>query len=339
MGLWHTDGRNSVSEQSTKSSECHGYICTKRGRVAACHTSGSLVSRKHSVTHQPALPSHASCFVYLHKLHLPVHLSHILDDTTIIIMGRFGKSYTRRHSYLHSMKGLTLDVNSISEFPSLSGGGTQSAQTPTPGQAIWSTINQRAAQQSLLQRQPQPPVASQAPSRASQTQSSQPSQSLPPRDDLFPSGSQFATQLDDFRNGGQGISGQLSGSTQPQTGNIEEFPPLGKNNPANMGQDRRESLIQVGSIGGFGGSIGFSNQSLQGQARGSVGSSLQARRDGTGISSPGPTTTGMRSLSKRPAETTHTDGSVSITIPHRPSSKWHRSRGKRWPHFFLRMDI
>jgi hypothetical protein len=49
-----------------------------------------------------------------------------------------------------------------------------------------------------------------------------------------PSGSQFANRLDDFRNGGQGISSQLSAGGQPQPSNIEEFPPLGRNAAAEL---------------------------------------------------------------------------------------------------------
>lgn len=58
---------------------------------------------------------------------------------------------------------------------------------------------------------------------------------------MFPTGSQFANGLDDFRNGGQGISGQLSANGQPQTESMHEFPPL-------SGQERSNS--QFGSYGG-----------------------------------------------------------------------------------------
>lgn len=68
---------------------------------------------------------------------------------------------------------------------------------------------------------------------------------------MFPSGSQFANRLDDFRNGGQGISSQLGAGSQPQTGNIEEFPPLGRNVPAELGQDRRTSLMQNAGFGSY----------------------------------------------------------------------------------------
>lgn len=147
------------------------------------------------------------------------------------------------------------------EFPSLSGAPQQS-QSQNPGQVVWANASQRATQQTPIQRQ-QPPT-SQPPSRASQTQSYPQQQSQISHEDLFPSGSQFANRLDDFRNGGQGLSGQLSGG-QPQTGNIEEFPPLGKNVAAELSQDRRGSLLQSAGFGNYGAGMGFGvNQSQAG---------------------------------------------------------------------------
>ena len=131
------------------------------------------------------------------------------------------------------------------EFPSLSGASQQS-QSQNPGLA-WANAGQRAGQQAPIQRQ-QPP-SSQPPSRMSQTQSHP--QTQPSHDDLFPSGSQFANRLDDFRNGGQGISSQLGAGSQPQTGNIDEFPPLGRNVPGDLGQDRRGSLLQSTGFGSY----------------------------------------------------------------------------------------
>jgi len=138
--------------------------------------------------------------------------------------------------------------DTFSEFPSLSGAPQQS-QSQNPGQLVWANASQRAAQHTPVQRQ-QPP--SQSPSRASQTQSHPTQQqSQPPHDDMFPSGAQFANRLDDFRNGGQGISSQLGAGGQPQTGNIDEFPPLGRNVAAELGQDRRTSLMQNGGFGSY----------------------------------------------------------------------------------------
>ena len=67
----------------------------------------------------------------------------------------------------------------------------------------------------------------------------------------FSTGSQFTSGLDDYRHGGQGGVGQLSGINQPQTGNIEEFPPLGRNGNDESVQDRRGSLMQNAAFGGF----------------------------------------------------------------------------------------
>lgn len=140
-----------------------------------------------------------------------------------------------------------------SEFPSLSGASQQS-QSQNP---VWANASQRAAQHTPVQRQQHPPT-SQPPSRASQTQQlpvQQPSQ--PPHDDMFPSGAQFANRLDDFRNGGQGISSQIGAGSQPQTGNIDEFPPLGRNVgnvgnvAAELAQERRTSLMQGAGFGAY----------------------------------------------------------------------------------------
>ncbi|KAH1276845.1 hypothetical protein KXX33_005182 [Aspergillus fumigatus] len=160
----------------------------------------------------------------------------------------------------------------LSDFPSLSGAPQQS-QTPNPG-LVW---GQRALQQTP-QRQQHP--TSQAPSRAPQTQSHHPQQqSQPSHDDVFLSGAQFANRLDDFRNGGQGISGQLGGSAQPQTGNIDEFPPLGRNVAADLGQDRRESLMQSAGLGNFGGTMPFTgaNQNQSAQNRTMIGGSINGQ--------------------------------------------------------------
>lgn len=76
---------------------------------------------------------------------------------------------------------------------------------------------------------------------------------------MFPSGAQFANRLDDFRNGRQGINSQLAAGTQPQTGNIDEFPPLGRNAAPELPNARRESLMQNAGFGGYSsGMIGVS---------------------------------------------------------------------------------
>jgi CCR4-NOT transcription complex subunit 2 len=114
-------------------------------------------------------------------------------------------------------------------------------------------------QQTPVQRQQHP--TSQVPSRPIQTQSHPQQQSQPSHDDVFPSGAQFANRLDDYRNGGQGISGQLGAGAQPQTGNIDEFPPLGRNVAAELGQDRRGSLMQSAGFGSYNAGMPLSNAS------------------------------------------------------------------------------
>ncbi|CAK47590.1 uncharacterized protein An02g03090 [Aspergillus niger] len=165
----------------------------------------------------------------------------------------------------------------LSDFPSLSGASPQS-QTQNPSHLVWANASQRAMQQTPVQR-PQH-ATSQAPSRAPQTQTHHPQQqSQPSHDDVFPSGAQFANRLDDFRNGGQGISGQLGAGGQPQTGNIEEFPPLGRNITTDLGQDRRGSLIQSTGLGNYNGGLSFTgvSQAQSAQARNMVAASVNGQ--------------------------------------------------------------
>ncbi|BCR88064.1 uncharacterized protein ACHE_40628A [Aspergillus chevalieri] len=168
----------------------------------------------------------------------------------------FGAMGTFAQSLSGSQPATPLD---LSEFPSLS--GAPPSQTQNPSQMVWANASQRAAQ-TPVQRQ-QPPTT-QPPSRTSQTPSHIPQQqNQPSHDDLFPSGMQFANRLDDFRGGGQGISGQLAGG-QPQTGSIDEFPPLGRNVTADLGQDRRGSMMQNAGLGGY------SSASVNGQETGRI---------------------------------------------------------------------
>ncbi|KAL2872350.1 NOT2/NOT3/NOT5 family protein [Aspergillus lucknowensis] len=172
----------------------------------------------------------------------------------------------------------------LSDFPSLSGASSQS-QAQNQAHLIWANASQRGVQQTPVQRQQHP--TSQPPSRGPQTQSHLPQhQNQSSNDDLFPSGPQFANRLDDYRNGGQGISGQLGGATQPQTGNIDEFPPLGRNAPTDLGQDRRSSLMQGAGFGGFNTNLQFSgaNQGQGNQARNIMAASVSGQER---ITSPG----------------------------------------------------
>lgn len=174
----------------------------------------------------------------------------------------------------------------------------QPNQAQSSAQAVWANAGQRATQQTPVQRQ-QPP-SSQAPSRTSQTQTHY-TQQQPSQDDVFPSGAQFANRLDDFRSGGQGISGQLGGGAQPQTGNIEEFPPLGRNAADippggiharlnDIGQERRDSVLQSTGFGSYGPGLAFSSQTQSSQAR-NISSTVNGQENNRVIS-PGTSASG-----------------------------------------------
>ncbi|QMW30000.1 hypothetical protein G4B84_005335 [Aspergillus flavus NRRL3357] len=173
---------------------------------------------------------------------------------------------------------LTANTGSLSasDFPSLSGAPPQS-QAQNPGHLVWANASQRAMQQTPVQRQQHP--TSQAPSRPIQTQSLPQQQSQPSHDDVFPSGAQFANRLDDYRNGGQGISGQLGSGAQPQTGNIDEFPPLGRNVAAEIGQDRRGSLMQSAGFGSYNAGLPLSgaSQAQSTQNRNAISASINGQ--------------------------------------------------------------
>ena len=144
-----------------------------------------------------------------------------------------------------------------SEFPSLSGNAQTHYQNP--GQAIWANANQRAVQHTPVQRpQQQHPTSVQASTQQQQQQGLQGQEHSPlGTDTLFSTRLQFSSTLDDYRHGGQVGVGQLSGTSQPQTGNIEEFPPLGRNGNDESSQDRRGSLMQSAAFGSFSSSNNF----------------------------------------------------------------------------------
>ncbi|KAL1953749.1 hypothetical protein VTO42DRAFT_2313 [Malbranchea cinnamomea] len=170
----------------------------------------------------------------------------------------------------------------LSEFPSLSGG--PQIHTPNPSQAIWANATQRAAQHNVLQRQAQGPVASQPVSRSSQPQShQQQSQSHTPHDDSHPPGTQFNAQLDDMRSGS--IIGQLPSGNQPQPGSIEEFPPLGKGTPVDLGQERRDNMLQGGTFGNYGNGTAAINTSRSPMSQVPNGLAGQEKEDMSGVTS------------------------------------------------------
>jgi CCR4-NOT transcription complex subunit 2 len=178
------------------------------------------------------------------------------------------RSRWRGHPYTRSQgRGVCRDtsstlivINKYSEFPSLS--GAPQPQHQNPAQAVWANANQRASQHTPVQR-PQHQTSNQPLSSIQPQSQPQQPQQLPqqptqqPSDDLFPSSSQFTNGLDDYRHGGQAGVGQLSGLNQPQPGNIDDFPPLGRNGNGEIGQDRRGGLIQNAAFGGYPNGAGF----------------------------------------------------------------------------------
>lgn len=141
------------------------------------------------------------------------------------------------------------------EFPSLSGAPQQQYQNP--GQAVWATANQRVTQHTPVQR-PQHSHLS-APGLAPSHQQSHPNQDQLQQtiDDAFFDTSHITNTMDDYRNGGQGGVGQLSGSQQPQPSSIDDFPPLGRNGHGEIGQDRRGNMMQNAAAGAFPNSSAF----------------------------------------------------------------------------------
>lgn len=156
------------------------------------------------------------------------------------------------------------------EFPSLS--GAPQAQQNTSAQQMWANPNLRTAtQQNTIQRpQGQGQQQGHGGQAASQQLQSQ------AHDDS--SQSQFSGAGDDYRFGGQGGVGQLSGGAQPQTGNIEEFPPLGGPG-GEVGPDRRAGLIQ--SAAAFGGSANAGAFPGLGQTRNGLSSPTETQQDRT----------------------------------------------------------
>jgi CCR4-NOT transcription complex subunit 2 len=136
--------------------------------------------------------------------------------------------------------------------------GAPQAQHQNPGQAVWA---QRPAQQSQAQRQQQ--EAQDIPQQGLR-QNQQQQQSS--NDENFPSGNQFANSLDDFRPRGQG------NCDQPQTGSIDEFPPLGRDpsipmgnrdSSLEMGSERRGSLMQNTGFGAYTNGMAFASMGQQ----------------------------------------------------------------------------
>ena len=119
----------------------------------------------------------------------------------------------------------------------------------------------------------------------SQSQNQQQHSQQQSHEDPFSNSSQFSNGVDEYRHGGPG--GQLSGGGQPQTGSIDEFPPLGRIETAELGQDRRASLIQNAGFGGFVNAFGFGGGLGQPQQnRSTLLSAINGQSDPTRVLSP-----------------------------------------------------
>jgi hypothetical protein len=163
-----------------------------------------------------------------------------------------------------------LNLGDRREFPSLS--GAPQAQQNTTAQQMWANPTLRTTQQNQQntigrpqgqgQQQPQGQIG-QAVSQQQQSQG---------QDDS--SQSQFSEANDNYRYGGQGGVGQLGG-VQPQTGNIEEFPPLGGAG-GDMAPDRRAGLIQNAAAFGANGNNAFPGL---GQTRNGLPSPTDSQQD------------------------------------------------------------
>lgn len=57
--------------------------------------------------------------------------------------------------------------------------------------------------------------------------------------------------MDEFRQVGQSVLGQLSSSSQPQPTSIDDFPPLNRTGHGEIGQDNRANMMQTAIGGGF----------------------------------------------------------------------------------------
>ena len=150
-----------------------------------------------------------------------------------------------------------INTASSSEFPSLSGAPQPHFQTP--GQAVWANANQRATQQTPVQR-PQQAQAGTSSIFPGQQQLHNPHEQLQQSlDDAFFGPNQPSGTQDDYRHGGQGGVGQLSGSHQPQPSSIDDFPPLGRNGHGEIGQDRRGNMVQNAAAGSFSSTSAFAS--------------------------------------------------------------------------------
>lgn len=140
---------------------------------------------------------------------------------------------------------------------------------------MWSNPNLRTAQHSTIQRPQGQGTPQSQPGQASIAQHQQ-LQNQAHEDGVGATPGQFSGASDDYRFGGQAGVGQLSGGGQPQTGNIEEFPPLGGSG-GDIGPDRRTGMIQ--NAAAYGGSANAAAFPGLGQTRNGLSSPTDASQD------------------------------------------------------------
>ena len=141
------------------------------------------------------------------------------------------------------------------EFPSLS--TNQQQQYSNPGQAVWA--NQRPGQHATTIQRPQHSQQA-APGAAPGSQASHQGQDHTHQrmnDDFF--SSNLSGRLDDFRHGNPSALGQLPSSSNPQPESVDDFPPLSRIGPGEIGQDRRMAMLQSAASSGFPGGSGLAS--------------------------------------------------------------------------------
>jgi CCR4-NOT transcription complex subunit 2 len=170
----------------------------------------------------------------------------------------------------YRVEDFKLNVCDHREFPSLS--GAPQPQQNTSAQQMWANPTLRAAnQQSTIGR---PQVQGQQQGQAGQAVNQQ----LQNQGHEETGQNTFPGVGDDYRFGGQGGVGQLSGGAQPQKTNIEEFPPLG-GAAGEIGPDRRAGLIQnAAAVGGGSNTGAFPGL---GQTRNGVSSPTESQQERT----------------------------------------------------------
>jgi CCR4-NOT transcription complex subunit 2 len=192
-----------------------------------------------------------------------------------------------------------LNVGDCREFPSLS--GAPQAQQNTSAQQMWANPTLRTTQQNQQNTIGRPQGQGQQLGQGQAAQAANQQQQNQGQDDS--SQSQFSGAGDDYRFGGQGGVGQLGGA-QPQTGNIEEFPPLGGAG-GDIPQDRRAGLIQNAAAFGSNGSSAFPGL---GQTRNGLSSPTDSQQDRTINPTVGGRTLPGTGKQEKPAGIAATDG-------------------------------